>query len=101
MLGRQEFDMPNIGSFYLFEVDCNGLTASGPEAVKVHWLYAQCTHCGQNFLGTCPPTLVNIPDGGTVVECPNCASRQAVAGQTFVDFMARFPTGFSGPVPAP
>lgn len=89
--------MPDTGEFYLFEVDCKRPPKAGPNSLKVEWIHARCNRCRRGFMGSSPPDVVNLPTGGALLECPNCASRQVISGQMFADFIAKFPIGVTPP----
>lgn len=91
--------MPDTGVFYLFEIQSDFSAAVHPDTVHMHCVYAKCLYCSHLFRASEGPSLIRLPRGGAVLECPKYAVRQAIAGRRFAEFMERFPTGSSAPRP--
>lgn len=70
--------MQNTGIFYLYEVEIEsaGMIHSTIAGVA---LRAQCHRCHRTFYACGPPLLVTIAEAGTVISCPGCGERQALA----------------------
>ena len=84
--------MPDTGTYFLYEVKM----IDGPNAPgNLLFAQCQCLRCHHHFVADTQPELVNIPGGGAVIKCPECGVHQAIAAQTFVDYLARFPSGKS------
>lgn len=92
--------MPDTGVFYLYEIQSDYDVAAHPDTVHVDCVYAKCLYCSHLFRAYEEPSLIRLPRGGAVLECPKCAVRQAIAGRRFADFMERFPSGISTPRPS-
>lgn len=93
------FNMPNTGLFYLFEVNVQPSRPGSDEEPMALNVQAECLSCHRVTNATAPPSLVNIPDGGAVLECPACGSRQAISAARFMEFSQRSAGGpaSSGP----
>jgi len=91
--------MPDTGVFYLLEIRSDCLVAAHPDSVRVEYVYAKCLFCSHVFRASGEPSLIRLPRGGAVLQCPDCGVRQAIAGRRIAEFMDRFPTGSSSPPP--
>lgn len=73
--------MLNTGLFQFHEI--SGATEGVPESlVLVTAFSATCVRCGNFFSATGKPELETI-QGGTIVNCPTCPSRQVISNARF------------------
>ena len=93
----ERVSMPNTGRFYLFEVNVQPGRPDSGEEPKVLSVQAECLSCHHVTSAAAPPSLVNIPGGGAVLECPACGSRQAISAARFVEFSQRSAGGPASP----
>lgn len=87
--------MANTGLFYLYDVVNDRCDGIGDNRNVVKEVRAECMACRTAFTTSGPPTLVNIPGGGVMLQCPNCTVHQAIASARFAEFAERFPKGRS------
>lgn len=85
--------MPNTGLFYLYEVVSETERATAANSAQLKVVRAECLTCRCVFTASGPPSLVNLPGGGAILQCPGCPVHQAIAAARFADFMERFPAG--------
>ena len=64
---------------------------------RVLRVQAECLFCHRVTQADARPSLVNIPGGGAVLECPACGSRQATSTARFVEFSRRSVGGPASP----
>lgn len=87
--------MANTGLFYLYDVVSDRGEGIGDNSTGIKDVRAECMACRTAFTASGPPTLVNIPGGGVMLQCPNCSVHQAIAAARFAEFAERFPKGTS------
>lgn len=69
--------MQNTGVFYLYEVEFQ--PAGSMHAISGIAVRAHCHRCHRAFHACGPPLLSNVAEAGTIISCPGCGERQAVA----------------------
>lgn len=79
--------MPHTGLFLLHSVD-GDMDASTKRLTKPHSVKAICLTCRHQVVANAPPDF-EVIDGGVILYCRECGTRQAISDARFADFWER------------